>query len=198
MDSANHGNSQPVTNIDDTFLPGKHNVDHPHLNPCLVPSLIPEDSFEKYIEEMDRDLRKFELPISKIDTTTLSDKLKTLLTDTRNTNIPQPHNPHHTSNPTLPNTLTTSDDPNPTPPNTLTTPDVTNPTPPLPDIPNPTPPSSNTTSRPTWKRILRADVGQKTCQVASCGKKRALPDDKHQFELPKRKSVVSQVDEEQI
>ena len=106
MDSANHSNSPPITNIDDTFLQGKHKVDHPHLNQSLVPSLISEDSFEKHIEEIDRDLRKFELPISNTDTTTLSDKLKTPLTDTHTPNIPQPYNPYHTSNPTpAPQTL---------------------------------------------------------------------------------------------
>ena len=198
MDSANHGNSPTITIIDDTFLLGYHNVDHPLLNPCLVPLLISEVSFDIHTEEIDRDLRKFDLPSSNNDTSTLSNKLKTPLTDTHTPNIPQPHNPYHTSNPAPLNNLTTLDVPNPTPPNTLTAPDVTNQAPSSPAIPNPTPPSLNTTSRPTWKRILKADVKQKTCQVASCGTKRALPYDKHQSELPIKRSVVSQVDEEQI
>ncbi|KAK7859162.1 4-hydroxy-3-methylbut-2-enyl diphosphate reductase, partial [Quercus suber] len=107
-------------------------------------------------------------------------------TDTRALTIPKPHKPHHTFNQTNPNTLTTPDVPNLTPPPsdipkpyiphhnskpstpiTLTTSADPNPTPPSLDIPNLTPPSSNTTSRPTWKRILRAEVEQKPCQPES-------------------------------
>nr|POE84463.1 hypothetical protein CFP56_40783 [Quercus suber] len=176
MVSDNHGNPPPVTNIDDTFLPNKLNIDHLHLNPCLVPPLIPEDSFEKNIEEIDRELRKFDLPSSNTDTKTDTDNPKTPLTATRTTNMSTPHNLLHTSIQTKPKTSTTTNIPNPTPPSpdipkphiphhtfipstpiTLTTPVVSNPTPPSAAIPNLTPPSSNALSRPTWKRILRTE-----------------------------------------
>ncbi|XP_023917240.1 uncharacterized protein LOC112028778 [Quercus suber] len=250
MVSENQGNPPPVTNIDDTFLPDLHNVDHPHLNPCLVPSLRSEDSFEKNLEEIDRELRNFDLPSSNTDTKTDTANPKTSLIDKRTTNIPKSHNPHHISSPTNPKTLTTTNVSKPAPPssdiptphnphhtfdptktntlsttnipkltpsssdipkphnphhtsnhstpNTLTTSTVPKPSLPSSDIPNLTPPSSNAPSRPTWKRILRAEMEQKPCQAATCGTKRVLPDDIQQSELPKRRFVVSQVDEEQI
>ena len=250
MVSENHSNPTPITNINDTFLPDLHKVDHPHLNPCLVPSLILEDFFEKNLEEIDHGLRKFDLPSSITNTKTDTANPKTSLTNIHPTNIPKPHNlhhistptnpktlitpnvskptppssdiptphnPHHTSNPTNTNTVTTSNISNPTPPssvipkphnphhtsnpstpNPLTTPNVPKLSPPSSDTPNLTPPSSKSPSRPTWKCILKTEVEQKPCKAATCGTKRVLPDDIQQSKLPKRRFMVSQVDEEHI
>ena len=219
MASNNHGISPTITNTEDTFLSGTHNVVRPHLSPCLVHSLRPEDSFEKHIEDIDRDLRKFDLPTPNGANTHLPDTLKPPIPDTRSPNTPhnphhapkrptnltpEDHKPHQTFDQPNPNTLTTPHGHNPQQttnqpiPNTLTTKDDHDLNPSAPDSPNLTPTSSNTTNRPTWKRMPRAEVEQKPCQLASCGTKRTLPDYKHQSELPKRRAVVSQVDEVEL
>ena len=134
-----------------------------------------EDAFEKHIEEIDRDLKKFELSTEIVDANTpLSDKHLTPLPNKHIPDNPQSYNSPHIPTPTLPHPIISS------------------------DIPNPSPPPPNTTNKTTWKRILRADVEHNPSLVVSNGTKRAFPTNQQQTELPKKRSMVSQVDEENI
>ena len=51
---------------------------------------------------------------------------------------------------------------------------------------------------PTWKRIPRAAVEHKSTEKVVKGTERALPNTQQQSELPKKRHVVSQTDEENI
>ena len=48
-----------------------HKVYLPQSNSDLVQTVTPEDQFEKHIEEIDQDLRKFELPMGRKEANTL-------------------------------------------------------------------------------------------------------------------------------
>ena len=175
MESVKHGISLSVSIFEDTFHTGKHKVDPLQSNPSLVHSFNSEDAFEKHIEEIDHDLRKFKLLTEIVDANTLlSDKHTTPLPDKHIPDNPQSHNSPHIPTLTLPHLIISS------------------------DIHNPSPPPPNTTDKTTWKRILRVDVEHKPSQVVSSGTKRAFPTDQQQTELPKKRSVVSHVDEENI
>lgn len=175
MESVKHNISPAISIFEDTFHTCKHKVDPLRSNPGLVHSFNSEDAFEKHIEEIDRDLKKFELSTEIVDANTpLSDKHLTPLPNKHIPDNPQSYNSPHIPTPTLPHPIISS------------------------DIPNPSPPPPNTTNKTTWKRILRADVEHNPSLVVSNGTKRAFPTNQQQTELPKKRSMVSQVDEENI
>ena len=51
---------------------------------------------------------------------------------------------------------------------------------------------------PTWKRIPRAAVEHASKEKVVSGMKRTLPRTQQQFELPKKRHMVSEIDEENI
>ena len=62
LESIKHSISPSVLISEDTFHTGKHKVDPFQPNPSLVHSFNSKDPFEKHIEEIDRNLKKFGFP----------------------------------------------------------------------------------------------------------------------------------------
>lgn len=66
MERVKHGNSLSFSNSEDTFLTDNHKVDSNQSNSDLVQIINSENQFENHIEDIDRELRKFDLPTKRV------------------------------------------------------------------------------------------------------------------------------------
>lgn len=135
-------------------------------NSIFVQKIGSEDLFEKHIEEIDCELRKFELPIGDDHGYDMPSNTSTSLHS-----ICTPISMH--TNP--------SQIPNPTPPPPTILEDISKPT----NFPEDSAPLS------TWKCIPRADKVVTKNQKTVVGLKRTNPNHTSHFDLPNKKIVVS-------
>lgn len=140
-----------------------------------MPTFISENQFKNHIEDIDRELLKFDLPLK-------NKEANTTLPDNHTFSNPDKHPPPGLQSPTSPQILNL----------TLST-TFTHPT-----TPNPATSSPNPNPQATWKHITRAVVEHTSREVVVSGMKRTLPNAHHQFELPNKRYVVSQFDGENI
>ena len=153
MVSANHGNVTNISNPAVTSHNDHHTVDPNHQCPKITPTFMSENQFDSHIEEIDRELQKFDLPILNKEATSSSENHTLPKPKTHLPNCPMSSNavqhspfnnqPNHnlaTSSPSL----TQNSNPSPPPPsNTQTTLNLA--TTPLNPTHNPNPTPSQTT-----------------------------------------------------
>ena len=243
-----------------SFLSQNAQTSHNQAIPELAHSTVSMVTFEKQIEEIDREIRKFDFPFNAdqeqiMDTenislqcipphTTISSpnpsptpsppQNSNITEETQNitpappstftpkttiqTTIPAPPKNSNTStpNPTLPIPDKTHEKhANPHPIITRTSPPlhIPNHHSTTPQFPKPTSPQHHTTKNTsvsslqnraptnthplaTWKRIPRNTAHEALTKTALLGQKRAAPHHDHQSELPSKKFMVSQIDNE--
>ena len=228
MVSANHGNISSFSNSTVTSHNDHHTVDSNHPSSKITPTFISKNQFETHIIDIDRELRKFDSPplnkeatsspdnhtLPKPDTHLPTSPLSSDSTQTSTSTPPPSFNTQLTHNlATSPLSPTQTSNPSPSPSfNTQTTHNLAtsplNPT----QISNPTlspSPNTHTTHNlatssptpnpsPTWKRIPRATVEHALKEKVVRGMKRTLPSTQQQSDLPNKRHVVSQIDEENI
>ena len=242
------------------FLSQNGQVGHNQSIPNLAHSTVSMVTLEKQIEEIDQEIRKFDLPVNEVQEKLIDTKNISLQCTPPHTTISTPSpsltpSPPQNSN----NIKETQKHPTPAPPSLITpktplhntTPALPknsnksthNPTLPIPDkthanthpiitrtssplhipnqhsttpqLPKPTSPPHHTTKNTsvsssqnraptntpplaTWKRIPRTTSQETLTKTEVLGQKRAAPHHAHQSELPSKKYMVSQIDNENI
>ena len=161
--------------MEDPFLIGKSTANLSHLHSDFVHQFTHADTFQRDIDDIDRDLSRFDLPLAEIKSHEILSENNSPSTSSHN--IPKPQHPNITSKPpTMP----------PTPPTLLF------------DISNLKVSPQNKVNPTTWKRIPRigGDATLDTTEIL--GQKRPASNLTSHVVLPNKKIVVSHIGKENV